>query len=280
MAGKFELYQDKAGEFRFRLKAGNGEPILASEGYKARASAENGIASVQKNAPLDERFERKTNKAGHEMFNLKASNGQVIGTSEAYSSASARDNGIESVKKNAPGANIVDLTDDTLAEFEALGTTQDRIEWSLEAAKGDTQAFLLSALSCLDKIIDTATRQIPNHPDKRALWEDELAFLQTARGHIEKLASLVPDEGDIVTKDQVDGVRSTLLEYKNHFASWPKDHAQEVTDSVWRGGLIGIFTGVGLIFGVPAIGAMIGTALFGGDKIAKVFQRIATGGGG
>ena len=55
MAGKIELYQDKAGEFRFRLKAGNGEPILASEGYKRRASAMNGIASVQKNAPNDAR---------------------------------------------------------------------------------------------------------------------------------------------------------------------------------------------------------------------------------
>jgi uncharacterized protein YegP (UPF0339 family) len=112
MAGKFELYIDKAGEFRFRLKAGNGEPILASEGYKRRASAMNGIASVQKNAPNDARYERKANKSGSEMLNLKASNGQVIGTSEAYSSASARDNGIESVKKNAPSAKVVDLTDD------------------------------------------------------------------------------------------------------------------------------------------------------------------------
>ena len=48
---KFEIYKDKAGEFRFRLKARNGEPILASEGYKAKASCENGIASVVKNAP-------------------------------------------------------------------------------------------------------------------------------------------------------------------------------------------------------------------------------------
>lgn len=50
MAGKFELYKDKAGEFRFRLKAGNGEVVGTSEGYKAKASAENGIASVMKNA--------------------------------------------------------------------------------------------------------------------------------------------------------------------------------------------------------------------------------------
>lgn len=111
MAGKFELYKDKAGEFRFRLKAGNGEIILASEGYKQRASAENGIESVKKNAPNDDRYERKDTASGKPMFNLKATNGQVIGTSETYSSASARDNGIESVKKNAPDARVEDLTD-------------------------------------------------------------------------------------------------------------------------------------------------------------------------
>ena len=53
MAGKFEVYKDKAGEFRFRLKAGNGQIILASEGYKQRASAMNGIKSVMKNAASD-----------------------------------------------------------------------------------------------------------------------------------------------------------------------------------------------------------------------------------
>ena len=49
---KFELYQDKAGEFRFRLKAPNGEIIAVSEGYKAKASCINGIESVKKNAPV------------------------------------------------------------------------------------------------------------------------------------------------------------------------------------------------------------------------------------
>ena len=47
---KFEIYVDKAGEFRFRLKAKNGEPILASEGYKTKAGCKNGIGSVKKNA--------------------------------------------------------------------------------------------------------------------------------------------------------------------------------------------------------------------------------------
>ncbi len=110
MAGKFELYKDKAGEFRFRLKAGNGETILASEGYKQKSSATNGIESVRKNSQIDARFERKTTTSGKPMFNLKASNGQVIGTSETYSSESARDNGIASVAKNAPDAKVDDQT--------------------------------------------------------------------------------------------------------------------------------------------------------------------------
>jgi uncharacterized protein YegP (UPF0339 family) len=51
IAGKFEVYKDPRGELRFRLKASNGQNILASEGYKAKASALNGIESVKKNAP-------------------------------------------------------------------------------------------------------------------------------------------------------------------------------------------------------------------------------------
>jgi len=75
-----------------------------------RASAEHGIESVRKNAPLDERYDRMENAKGEPMFTLKAGNHEVIGVSEAYSSASARDNGIESVKKNAPDAAIQDNT--------------------------------------------------------------------------------------------------------------------------------------------------------------------------
>lgn len=108
MAGKFELYKDKAGEFRFRLKAGNGETILASEGYKQKSSAESGIKSVKENAPKDERYERKTSAGGKFMFNLLAGNRQVIGTSEQYNSEASRDNGIQSVKNNAPTATVDD----------------------------------------------------------------------------------------------------------------------------------------------------------------------------
>jgi len=110
MAGKFEIYKDKRGEFRFRLKASNGQNIMASEGYKAKSGCTNGIESVKKNAADDSRYERKETKSGKHMFNLKAGNNQIIGTSESYESASARDNGIESVKKNAPDAKIDDQT--------------------------------------------------------------------------------------------------------------------------------------------------------------------------
>lgn len=110
MAGKFELYKDNAGEFRFRLKAGNGENILASEGYKDKGGAENGIASVKKNASEDGNYERKEAANGKFHFNLKAANHQVIGTSQMYASADSRDNGVESVKSNAPDASVDDQT--------------------------------------------------------------------------------------------------------------------------------------------------------------------------
>jgi uncharacterized protein len=108
MAGKFELKKAKDGEFFFHLKAGNGQIVLVSEMYKEKGSAENGIASVKKNAPEDARYERKDAKNGHFMFNLKAANHQVIGTSQMYKSTESRDEGIASVKANAPKAPIED----------------------------------------------------------------------------------------------------------------------------------------------------------------------------
>ena len=110
MAGKFELYKDLSKEYRFRLKAGNGEIILRSEGYENKAGAENGIASVKANAPIDERYERRMSTNNKYFFNLRAANNQVIGTSEMYETAAGRDNGIESVKTNAPTAATDDQT--------------------------------------------------------------------------------------------------------------------------------------------------------------------------
>jgi uncharacterized protein YegP (UPF0339 family) len=110
MAGKFEVFKDKKGEFRFRLKAANGEIILASEGYKDRAGALNGVDSTKKNSDLLARFEKKSSAAGKHYFVLKAANHQVIGTSEQYATEDARDNGIKSVMHTAPLAATDDQT--------------------------------------------------------------------------------------------------------------------------------------------------------------------------
>ena len=106
--GKFVISKRKNGEFQFNLKAGNGITILTSEGYGAKASCENGIESVRKNSQTDNLFERKNSTNGKFYFNLKATNGQIIGTSEMYESEASRDNGIDSVKSNAANAEIED----------------------------------------------------------------------------------------------------------------------------------------------------------------------------
>ena len=108
MTGKFELKKSKNDKYFFSLLASNGQKILASEMYEAKASALNGIESVKSNATNDGRYERLDGKDGSPYFTLKAGNGQVIGSSQMYSTASARDNGIESCKSNAPGASTDD----------------------------------------------------------------------------------------------------------------------------------------------------------------------------
>lgn len=102
--GKFVISKRTNGEFQFNLKASNGQTILASEGYSTKTSCENGIESVKKNSQDDSKYDKKTSTNGKYYFNLKATNGQIIGNSEMYESASGRDNGIESVKSNAPTA--------------------------------------------------------------------------------------------------------------------------------------------------------------------------------
>ena len=109
--GTYVLGNSKDGKFMFNLKAGNGEIILTSQRYTTKAAAQNGIESVKTNSPDDARYERKTSAGGQPCFTLKAANGQVIGTSEMYSSAAARDNGIESVKKNGPSSDVRDDSD-------------------------------------------------------------------------------------------------------------------------------------------------------------------------
>ena len=109
MAGKFECYTDKAGEFRFRLKAGNGNTILSSEGYKSKSGCANGIESVRKNSQDPDRFVKNATKGGKFRFNLTAKNSQTIGSSQNYKSESGCNNGMKSVATNAPDATVVEV---------------------------------------------------------------------------------------------------------------------------------------------------------------------------
>jgi uncharacterized protein YegP (UPF0339 family) len=110
MSGWYEVSKSSSGQFRFVLKAANAETILTSELYTTRASVDKGIASVQANSPLNERFEKKTTKDGHPYFNLKAGNHEIIGSSEAYASDTAMEKGIASVKASGPTKVIKDKT--------------------------------------------------------------------------------------------------------------------------------------------------------------------------
>jgi len=106
MAGSYVLSSNDKGQYSFVLKSESGSTLLRSEVYNAKASAENGIASVQKNSPEEARYERKTASDGREYFNLKATNGQVIGTSSMYPSVEARDAAIEATKADGPSGTV------------------------------------------------------------------------------------------------------------------------------------------------------------------------------
>lgn len=119
--GKFVIRETATG-IKFDLKAGNGEIIATSEVYESEAACRKGIESVMKNAPIaaleDQtvegfatetcpKFEMYTDKAGEYRFRLKAKNGQIIATGEGYKAIASCKNGVESIRKNAPEANII-----------------------------------------------------------------------------------------------------------------------------------------------------------------------------
>jgi uncharacterized protein YegP (UPF0339 family) len=110
MIGKYVIERAKNEEFYFNLRAANGQVILTSEMYTAKASAQNGIESIQKNSHEDDNYERKESKNDKPYFLLKALNKKIIGKSQRYSSVAAMEAGIASVKHNGPSKTVEDLT--------------------------------------------------------------------------------------------------------------------------------------------------------------------------
>lgn len=111
MSGKFELKRSANGQFYFNLKSSNGQIVMASEMYKAKASALNGIESIRKNCTNESCYVRKQSTNGKSYFVLRALNHQVIGKSQMYNSPKAMEVGIRSVCNNAKKAELKNLTE-------------------------------------------------------------------------------------------------------------------------------------------------------------------------
>ncbi len=110
MDGKYVLHPSGTEQFHWDLKAGNAETILSSQLYSARSGAETGIESCRTNSAQDARYTRLTSTDAKPYFVLKAVNGEIIGTSQMYSSEAARDHGITACKKNGPSKVTQDDT--------------------------------------------------------------------------------------------------------------------------------------------------------------------------
>jgi len=121
--GQFVFKQTPSGGFTFVLKAGNGQVIAQSQVYKTLDTLKTGVASVKKNAPIAQvedqtkegfetvknpKFEVYADKKGEFRFRLKAANGQIVATGEGYTALKSCLNGIESIRKNAPDAELVE----------------------------------------------------------------------------------------------------------------------------------------------------------------------------
>ena len=103
---RFKITKGPSDEYTFNLTAANAEKILSSERYTSHSAAVNGIASVKENAKLEARFARRLAKDETLYFVLKAGNGEIVGTSETYTSSGAREGGIAAVRANAGAAGV------------------------------------------------------------------------------------------------------------------------------------------------------------------------------
>ena len=128
MSARYQIYRDKAGKYRFRLRAGNNKIVAVSEAYESKSGCVNGVNSVQKNCNshiedqttnmkkiTNPKYEVFKDDAGEVRFNLKASNGEIIAASEGYETKEGVMNGIDAVQRSCD-AKIEDLTIDQIAE--------------------------------------------------------------------------------------------------------------------------------------------------------------------
>lgn len=104
----FEVFTGSNSELYFRL-VDNGKTILTSEGYKQKDSALNGIESVKKNLRLPTGVEMKESTNGKHFFNIKSTNGQVVGTSALFDSVELRDKWLTDMKNDIPMMKVIEI---------------------------------------------------------------------------------------------------------------------------------------------------------------------------
>ena len=160
MSAKYQVYRDKAGKFRFRLRAANNKIVAVSEAYESKAGCTNGVKSVQKNCDAhvedttknmekmtNPKYEVFTDSVGEFRFNLRASNGEIIAASEGYETREGVINGIEAVQRSCD-AEIEDFTVDQATK--EMDETAGIEEVCKEPAAGLNDTVLL-----LDDLSDT-----------------------------------------------------------------------------------------------------------------------------
>ncbi len=129
---EFVVSKNTNGLYYFRLRANNGQLLLSSEGYVSKVGCLNGVESVKSNGRDQNRYDKRTSSNGKYYFNLKATNGQIIGTSEIFEVVTARDNAISAVQSMVTDAMVNDETVQELINLvkekrKQLGLTQQQL---------------------------------------------------------------------------------------------------------------------------------------------------------
>ena len=150
MPAKYQVYEDMAGKFRFRLRAGNNKIVAVSEAYEAKAGAMNGVKSVQTNCQSkiedttipgeklpNPKYTVFKDAAGEYRFNLTAANGEIIAQSEGYETKQGCMHGIEAVQKSCdaeiegmPVAPVEEpvVEEAVVAAVAPVGTAETKLE--------------------------------------------------------------------------------------------------------------------------------------------------------
>jgi uncharacterized protein len=184
----FEIFQDDAGEYRFRLKAANGEIILASEGYVSKSGAENGVESVKTHGVDLGYYEvRQADNEVQYYFVLKAANHEIIGVSEMYASKSNAERGTETVRDNVAKLLRHETGVQGGAGFELFRDAAAEYRFNLKAANHEvvlsSEGYqdLGGALHGIDSVRDNG-RDVENYEIREA-QDGSFYFVLKAANH-------------------------------------------------------------------------------------------------